>query len=282
MGQYGGQKFRRPIPFQLRRLVSLQTISGRMSPAKGIPAELHEQIPHVCNLILRATHDPRRLGEFFAPRIHLRHPVFHQQAPQLVRPPRIPSGEHLANLQHMLFVSDHAIGRTQDLFQAWMDISHRLLAARPPGELFLAQAVGRARTNDRDNSDQLVDGPYSGHPGQRCHRRALDMMRSARLAFGNHPPDLRIIPCPGLRRINPLLPQRRACITKHGKPALRENIEFDQPHRLDRFHLELRGQPPARAGEQRCQFPDRLPGNDHAAGMHLGMAGKPVEPRRQL
>ena len=203
MGQHGRQKFRRMVALQLRGLVGLQPVSRGMRAAERIAAELHEQIPHRGNLDLVPSFRPRRRGEFLPPCLHLRHAIFHQHAPQNIRAPRVPTGEHLANLQHMFLVSHHAIGRTQHRLQTRMHIRHRLCAPRPPRELFLAQAVGRARTDHRHDGNQLVDGPHPGHPRQRCHGRTLDMVRPARLAVRDHLPHMRIVPASRIRRIDP-------------------------------------------------------------------------------
>ena len=93
---------------------------------------------------------------------------------------------------------------------------------------------------------------------------------------------MRIVPPPRVRRLDSPHPQGLPRIAQHGQPALSQNIELHQTHRLDRIHIELRRRPSARTGEERRQCVHRLPRNHHATRMHLRVTRKTIQPRRQL
>ena len=201
----------------------------------------------------------------------------HRAAQQVGLAERV-AAHHLSDLDDLLLVDDDAVGFREDAFQHRVQTVDRLVAV-------LAVDVGRdvvhrARAVERHHGDDVAEAVGLEPLEALAHPRAFELEHARRIGFREQLVAFRVVErqrgeidvdaASGLDQLQRLL--------EHRQRLQSEEVEFDEPGRLDELPVELRDRH-ARLGiaVERHQLVERPVADDHAGRVRRGVTVKSFE-----
>ncbi len=190
-------------------------------------------------------------------------------------------GQLVGDAQHLFLVEDHAEGFIQQRRQRRVQVLDRLLALEAAHEGILQPAGERTGAVERQGGHDVIRAAGVDLAQGGAHARAFDLEAADRAAALHPVGGGRVIDREsnsstasgsGYPSGSLWLDELRH-IAQHGQAADAQQVDLDQPQRLDRLQVELGDDHTLAAGaHHRHQVGQRAGRDDHAAGMDREMA----------